>query len=262
MATSKRKRRTLTHGSAGGPNSPEQSVRDWLSPLETESSRNAGSGTGKSLGALLIDAQEQERKRVARELHDGVSQELAVISIQVAQARLSTSDEAVRSTLEKVYDKLQQVLSDVGHMSHQLHPSTLKHLGLSAAIKVLCDDVSRAHGINVGFTDKGAPQPACNDTALCLYRVTQEALHNVVKHSRCNRAWVELGCNNNEITLYICDQGVGFNPHTAKTGLGLVSMRERLHLIGGRMGVTSRRGSGTRIEAYAPIARSKGELAA
>lgn len=216
----------------------------------------------RTLSACLINAQEEERKRLARELHDGVSQALAVISIGMSQAAKATREAQHRSKLEKLYARLQGVLADIGHLSHQLHPSTLKHLGLPAAIKALCDEVAHTYGIDVGFADRSASQHLSTNTALSLYRVAQEALQNIVKHSRSKRAWVELRGNQDEISLHIWDQGVGFDPHSTNSGLGLVSMRERLRLVGGRILITSSRGSGTHIDAYAPLERQEYQAAA
>ncbi len=216
----------------------------------------------RTLSACLINAQEEERKRLARELHDGVSQALAVISIGMSQAAKATREAQHRSKLEKLYSRLQGVLSDIGHLSHELHPSTLKHLGLPAAIRVLCDEIAHTYAIDVGFTDRSAPQRVSANTALCLYRVAQEGLQNIVKHSRSKQAWVQLGGDQDEISLHIWDQGVGFDPYSTNSGLGLVSMRERLRLVGGRILITSSRGSGTRIDAYAPLERQEYQAAA
>lgn len=216
----------------------------------------------RTLSASLINAQENERKRVARELHDGVSQALAVVSIQLAQAANAASEAEIKSMLDKLYERLQGVLSDIEHLSHELHPSTLKHLGLSAAIRILCEEITQSHGIEVEFTDRGAPQAPSKDTALCLYRVAQEALRNIVKHGQCVQACVELEGNHSEVRLLVSDQGIGFNTHSAKAGLGLTSMRERMRLIGGRIVISSRLGAGTRITAYAPLEPHESQAAA
>lgn len=216
----------------------------------------------RALSACLINAQEDERKRVARELHDGVSQELALVSIQMSRASITAKDADLRSKLDEMCEKLQSVLSDIAHLSHELHPSTLKHLGLPAAIRVLCEDVTNTHGIDVKFADVNSPEPPSKDTALCFYRIVQEALRNIIKHGRCKQAWVELRGNQNEISLHVRDQGVGFDISSAKAGLGLISMRERVRLIGGRFVITSEPGAGTSIDAYALLEPQESERAA
>jgi PAS domain S-box-containing protein len=216
----------------------------------------------RTLSAYLINAQEEERKRFARDLHDGASQALALIGIEMTEVANATTDTLLNSRLENLYVKLQQVAFDISHLSHEMHPSTLKHLGLSGAVKVLCEEVTHSYGIDVGFTDRTPQQRTSADTSLCLYRVTQEALQNIVKHSGSKQAWVELDRDEDEISVRIRDKGTGFDTRSKKAGLGLISMRERLRLIGGRIAISSRRNVGTKIEAYAPLERRVSERAA
>jgi signal transduction histidine kinase len=212
-----------------------------------------GEDTQRMLSARLIRAQEEERKRVARELHDGVTQTLGAISIELARTAEAATGSHVAQRLSRLYARLQEVVSEIGHISHELHPSTLRHVGLSLAIKNLCREVSETHGIAVEVTDSsGAAPQVSKDVALCLYRVAQEALQNIVKHSRSTRAWVELQGSSEEIALFVRDKGVGFRVEPLK-GLGLVSMRERLRLVGGTIAIHSRIGAGTRIEAHVPL---------
>jgi PAS domain S-box-containing protein len=212
-----------------------------------------GEDTQRMLSARLIRAQEEERKRVARELHDGVTQTLGAISIELARTAEAATGSHVAQRLSSLYARLQEVVTEIGHISHELHPSTLRHVGLSLAIKNLCREVSETHGIAVEVTDSsGAAPQVSKDVALCLYRVAQEALQNIVKHSRSTRAWVELQGSSEEVALFIRDKGVGFRVEPLK-GLGLVSMRERLRLVGGTIAIHSRIGAGTRIEAHVPL---------
>jgi signal transduction histidine kinase len=209
----------------------------------------------RELSSRLINAQEEERKRLARELHDGISQALAVISIGIAQAAKEATNADLSSKLEKLNGKLQDVLLEISQLSHELHPSTLKHLGLSSAIRSLCQELSETHGVDITFK-AWSEQPPSKEASLCLYRVAQEALQNVVKHSRSKRAWVELTGSEDDVRLCIWDEGVGFDVRSRKNGLGLVSMRERLRLVGGRIAISSRHPSGTCIEARVPVARA------
>lgn len=212
----------------------------------------------RKVSARLINAQEEQRKRFARELHDGVSQTLALISTEVAQAAQAANckDSDLASTLNRVYGRLQDIASDISRLSHELHPTTLKHLGLTAAIQSLCREVSASMGIDVEFTERGDPQPTSKETALCLYRIVQEALHNVVKHSGSKKVRVELNSSADEIRLSITDDGIGFDTRSQKGGLGLVSMRERLRLVEGKIVISSRRNSGTRVVASVPLMSS------
>jgi PAS domain S-box-containing protein len=205
------------------------------------------------LGGRLITVLEEERMRVARELHDGVSQQLAVVSIELAQAARKGPAANLGNQLDKLYDKLQDVLSEIGSLSHQLHPSTLKHLGFSPAIRNLCREVSEAHGIEVQFSDKDVPEPVPNEVALCLYRVAQEVLRNTVKHSQSKIAWVQLTGTPQGLRLRIWDEGTGFDTEVARSGLGLLSMRERVRLVGGSLRIESHVGSGTCIEVTVPL---------
>ncbi len=218
--------------------------------------RKESEETLRSLSMCLVNAQEEERKRIARELHDAVSQELALISIEMTQVSQAAVETNIRPRLEALYARLQNVLSGISDLSHELHPSTLSHLGLSAAIRILCGQITRAYGIDVQFTDEDGCKLSSKETALCLYRVAQEALRNVVNHGHCKQAWVALRCGAGEVSLHIWDEGAGFDPDARQTGLGLISMRERLRLVGGRIVITSRPNSGTRIDAYVPINRA------
>ncbi len=209
----------------------------------------------RELSGRMINVLEEERKRVARELHDGVSQALAIVSIELAQAAQKVSSTDLGKKLDKAYGKLGDVLSDIAHISHQLHPATLKHLGFTAAIRDLCREISESHDIEIAFTHANVPESLSPDTALCLYRVAQEALQNITKHSRSKTASVELAGDSQELCLCVCDVGIGFDLESVRHGLGLVSMRERLRLVGGALRISSNAPSGTRIEAFVPLRR-------
>ncbi len=216
----------------------------------------------RELSASLINAQEEERKRLARELHDGVSQSLALVSIEVAQAAKQATEAHLSSKLQRAYGKIQNLVTEVGHLSHELHPSTLKHLGLAAAIRFLCKEISDAHRIDIEFASTGELKCPPKDVSLCLYRVAQEALQNVIKHGKCDRARVELSGSTDEVGICVSDKGVGFDVRSHKNGLGLVSMRERLRLVGGRISIASRINAGTVIKAYVPLTAARDSAAA
>ena len=158
-----------------------------------------------------------------------------------------------------------EIASDVHELSHQLHPSKLKMLGLIRAMESVCRDVAVQHDIVVDFTHEGVPATVSPATSLCLYRILQEALHNVAKHSGATRAEVRLVRDRDTIFMRIDDQGAGFDPEALEgTGLGLVSMRERVNHLGGRLTIGSARGAGTRIGVHLPLVlgvESRSELA-
>jgi signal transduction histidine kinase len=143
----------------------------------------------------------------------------------------------------------------VHDLSHQLHPSQLTHLGLVAASKSLCGEVSRASGIQIDFNHSDVPDSISQDVSICLYRVLQESLGNMVKHSGAKEVQVKLAGRPGEIQLHVCDSGVGFDPEGQREtfGLGLISMRERMNLVGGELLIESQPSGGTQIKACVPL---------
>ena len=212
------------------------------------------------LAQRLINAQEAECTRVARELHDNIGQSLALFSMELERTRLILPDlsPASDAKLAGLCSKLKDLGREVGNLSHQLHSSELELLGLPVAIKVLCREFSEQYQVQAHSKCSGVPHSLSRDVSLCLFRVMQESLHNVAKHSRATKIDVELRGASNSLSLSISDNGVGFSPNTSKAraGLGLISMRERIHLIGGKFTITSNPDSGTRIEAKIPIANT------
>jgi PAS domain S-box-containing protein len=203
------------------------------------------------LSGRLINAQEEERGRIARELHDDFSQRLALLGIGLSRLwkKRPESEEEERILVRELWNRTQEISSDVHRLSHQLHSSKLQHVGLASALMGLCEEISEKYGIRVEFTDRGVPAEIPKDVALCLFRVAQEALNNVVKHSKTKQAQVELCGAENEIRLLVVDAGLGFNVVLDRpdVGIGLVGMRERLRLVGGRLSVQSASMQGTRI---------------
>ncbi|MFO0852035.1 MAG: ABC transporter substrate binding protein [Gemmataceae bacterium] len=219
--------------------------------------------TGRELQRLtgrLLEAQEGERRRIARELHDDLNQRLALLALELdllGQKPPATATETATRTQE-LADQVRELASAVHDLSHRLHPSKLEHLGLVAAIASLCKELTQCHGLEVRFTHQSEPRAVPPDTALCLYRITQEALQNVVKHSGSRRVVVELNGTMDRLHLQVTDDGIGFDPDAAecRDGLGLVSMRERLNLIGGELVIESRPSAGARIDVHVPLAAS------
>jgi PAS domain S-box-containing protein len=211
-----------------------------------ESNLRASYAEIQNLAGRLIAAQETEHKRLARELHDHLSQKLALLSMDVEQLAQDAPDFASR--VERVAARAGEIAGDVHALSHRLHPFKLEALGLVAAMRRVCTDVAEQHGLDVEFHHEGVADHLAADVALSLFRIVQEALHNVVKHSRSPRASVRLEQRGSDVTLQIADSGIGFDPESRESaGLGLVSMRERVNFMGGQMVIHSTPGSGTRI---------------
>lgn len=198
----------------------------------------------------LIRAQEEERCRIARELHDDFNQRLALLSIGLERLGQRLAPEgAAASELTDLYGLTQGIASDVHRLSHQLHSSKLEHLGLVPAIKGLCREFSEQHGAQLNFVHRNIPPAITKDSALCLFRVVQEAVSNTMKHSGVRKGRVELFGDRGTLHLSISDAGAGFDPQSvsAKGHLGLVSMQERVRAAGGTIVVESRPARGTRI---------------
>jgi PAS domain S-box-containing protein len=204
------------------------------------------------LAQRLINAKEAECTRVARELHDNIGQSLALFTMDFDRTRLTLTDLSSESDakLARLSGKLKDLGQVVSNLSHQLHSSELELLGLAVAIRVLCREFSEQYHVQVNCRCSGVPDDLSAEVSLCLFRVVQEALHNVAKHSQATTVDVEVRATPDLLHLSICDNGVGFTPNalTARSGLGLISMRERLHFVGGKFTITSRPGSGTRVE--------------
>jgi PAS domain S-box-containing protein len=210
------------------------------------------------LSRRLMTAQEAERTRIARELHDGIGQALAVLGIQMQSASQPAALRLGKKNpgLQELCGKLKEIGNQVSRLSHQLHSSELEFLGLAVAVKGLCREFSEQYHIKVECACSDIPEGLDNDVALCFLRIVQEALHNVAKHSRASKVRVEVSGGANDLTLAISDDGVGFEMSNMRktAGLGMVSMRERMHLIGGEFTIVSKPGGGTKIQAQAPLA--------
>jgi PAS domain S-box-containing protein len=226
--------------------------------------RRSSAESLQALTGRLIHAQEEERARIARELHDDFSQRLALQCIDLDQLRreLSESDTKERARVVEMLKRAKEMSADLRSMSHQLHSSKLEFVGLSLAVNGLCKEISAKYEIDVHFRDNGIPLDIPKDVALCLFRVTQEALGNVVKHSGAKSARVELGSNEAGVSLRIVDEGRGFEIRGANSGggIGLVGMTERLRLVAGRLSIRSELMRGTEILAEVPLSSSVNRL--
>jgi PAS domain S-box-containing protein len=214
----------------------------------------------RHLGGRLIAAQEDERRRIARELHDDLSQKLALLTMELDQLSQTTSNgDAALQRLRRLTDQAGQIATDVHRLSYQLHPSKLEALGLVASIRSYCRDIETQHAVDVEFTHTDVPATIPPEVSLCVFRVVQEALHNVVKHSAAERAFVKLSGTGDGLQLQIADSGIGFVLEAQDgQGLGLVSMRERVNFLGGKLVIHSAPGNGTRIGVRVPFDLSAG----
>jgi PAS domain S-box-containing protein len=211
-----------------------------------------------SLTTQLITAQEEERRRISRELHDDINQRLALVAIEMGslEAHPPTAVEAIRSAFQSLTQRLASISDDVRRMAYQFHPSVLDDLGLFAALQYLTDDISEKTGIKIILVQEEFADPLPKEIASCLYRITQESLANVTKHAQASRVELELTCDGQEITLSIRDGGVGFDLERVRAhhgGLGLVNMRERVRSIHGRFEIQSQPGEGTHIMVSIPL---------
>jgi PAS domain S-box-containing protein len=219
--------------------------------------RKSSAESLKNLTGRLIRAQEEERTRIARDLHDDFSQRLALQCIELEQLRktLPESEMEGRARLLAMLKGAKAMSSDLRSLSHQLHSSRLEFIGLLPALSGLCKEISEKYNIEVRFAGCELPVGIPKDIALCLFRVAQEALGNVVKHSEAAKGNVDLRLKANALNLYVTDNGKGFDSEASNSGagIGLIGMTERLRLVGGTLTIRSELMRGTEIEAEVPL---------
>lgn len=217
--------------------------------------------TLRDLSARLITSQEEERRRVARELHDNIGQELALLAAQSQRvdSGVAQQENTLRSDVHEIYKRVKDIATTVSQLSHRLHSSELDFLGLGIAVERLCRDFGSQHGIDVQYVPRNVPRNLDTAIALCFYRVIQEALQNVAKHSQAKLVQINLTEHNRQLTLSVEDDGIGFDVEKVRfeSGLGLISVRERMHVIGGQCTISSQKGTGTKLEASVAITAGK-----
>jgi len=209
----------------------------------------------------LIEAHEEEKTRIARDLHDDISQRIALVGMHlgILKQRLPVSATDLEQEIGEIDRQIGDLASDVQALSHGLHSPKLEFIGLKAAVAGFCEELSNRHGVTIDVHFENIPKALPPEISLCLYRVLQEALQNVVKHSVSRRAHVSLTGQISSIILTVKDSGTGFDPHDGMRGpgLGLTSMKERLKVVGGQLSIHSQRGHGTTIHAVAPLCLPK-----
>jgi signal transduction histidine kinase len=206
----------------------------------------------------LIEAQEQERMRIARDLHDDVGQRLAVLAIEIEQIEVDTRASLAeqRTRVGDLHRLVEEVSSSLQTISHELHSSKLTYLGIVAAMRSLCGELGKLHKLQIDFRTQDVPDSIPPDISLCLFRILQEGLHNAIKYSGVDRIEVELRGSSAGLDLTVRDRGKGFDVAVAKNdpGLGLISMYERIRLVNGELFIESRpQGGGTTVTAHAPL---------
>jgi len=214
----------------------------------------------QALRNRLTRTQEEERSRIARDLHDDIGQRLAILSIDLEQMKLASQQDgsAFARELEALVRTAGEITSDVHNISRRLHPSQVELLGLAPALNNFCREFANRNSMRIQFTSACLTCKVPEEASLCLFRVAQEAIRNVHKHSGCREALVELDEISGSLRLRISDRGAGFDPVLAEAtqGLGLLSMDERLRSMGGELFVHSRPGGGTCIEACIPATQN------
>ena len=201
------------------------------------------------LTSRLFQTQEDERRRIARELHDDVGQRLSLLMMELDAMKNQVPIERTEDhkKLHDLLGQMDELITDIHNMSHRLHSSKLQHLGLRVALKEVCRQVSNAHHVQIDLSADFLPVPLPEQVSLCFYRVAQEAVNNAIKHSGSPRVEVQLTSDDSMLKMRIKDFGVGFDPAERGKGLGLVAMQERLRMIGGNLRIESSDHEGTEL---------------
>jgi PAS domain S-box-containing protein len=209
------------------------------------------------MGGRLIEAHEEERTWIARELHDDINQRIAFLAVQLGDwaRHLPSPGNEINEFIRQVREDLANLGNDIQALSHRLHSSKLEYLGIAAAAKGFCREFSEQQNVEIEFNHAGIPRSLPKEISLCLFRILQEALQNAVKHSGERQFRVELHGTSGTIELTVNDLGVGFDQEEVleRRGLGLISMRERMQLVAGQFSIDSKPGGGTTIRARVPI---------
>jgi signal transduction histidine kinase len=234
----------------------------WL--LYERQQRQHSEEAAYELSGRLINAQEEERARLARELHDDVTQRLALLAIDAGREARTLSSTAGGAAIQTMQQGLVRLSEDVHALSYRLHPSILEDLGLIEALKSECDRFSGMDSIRLKMNAEQITERLPRDVALCLFRIAQEALRNIARHAGASQAEVSLRRLNGGLQLAVRDNGAGFDPaqHRAGTSLGHASMRQRASLLGGTVEIESSPGRGTIIRAWVPLREEPSEPSA
>ena len=210
----------------------------------------------RALNEQMIQAQEAERMRIAGELHDGVLQQITSLTLRLAKVRNQVpADSEAKTAVTGLQQQLIKVGTDIRHLSHELHPAVLQEAGLPTALTSYCEEFSKVRGLQVSCDTDGSVEELSPGSALCIYRIAQEALGNAAKHSAAKKVEVRLTRSNGRVSLFVSDDGVGCAPdRIGKTGgLGLINMRERVLQLDGTFEFDSEPGHGTTVRVTVPF---------
>jgi PAS domain S-box-containing protein len=211
-----------------------------------------------SVSSRLIQAQELERTRIARDLHDDINQRLALLAVALEELRADMPDSSgeILGRMDHLQKHTSEIATDIQALSHELHSPKLEYLGIVVAMRGFCQEFGEKQKLEIDFKSHDLPSPVPSDVSLCLFRVLQEALHNAAKHSRSPRFAVQVRGIPGEIHLTVSDTGVGFDLAAAikGRGLGLISMQERVRLVNGTISIASKLMHGTEISVRVPLA--------
>jgi PAS domain S-box-containing protein len=226
-----------------------------LTAITDITARRKSSAALRDLSRRLISAHEEERARLARELHDDVTQRLARMAIDAGRLERGDADVSAAETIRSICQGLVRLSEDIHALSYRLHPSVLEDLGLAEALKAECERFARQESIPTDVHLHDLPAVVPKETALCLFRVSQEALRNVARHARARTVDISVTSVGGSLQLAVLDDGVGFDPalQNEHPSLGMASMRERVLLLGGELDVESKPGQGTTILASVPL---------
>jgi len=245
---------------------PDHSFAGYIGTCTDVTERKLAEESLADIGRKLIEAHEEERTWIARELHDDVNQRIALLAVELNRWNQQLPPSAVEfhDHIHHASLRLSEIAKDIQALSHRLHSSKLEYLGIVAAAKSFCKELSEQQKADIDFSHTNIPRSVPKEISLCLFRVLQETLQNAVKHSGVRHFRVELRGTEGEIQLTVSDLGVGFDQQDAihRRGLGLISMRERMQLVSGEISIKSQPGSGTTIHARVPFKGTDSMLAA
>ena len=240
----------------------EALVAEVAERMQTEQSLESNRQELQKLASRLLRVQEEERRRISRDLHDDINQRLALLAMEIeaVERQLSVSPVHVGRAVRAIQDRVVELSEDVRHLAYQFHPSILDDLGLPIALQRLVDDFSARSNVRGSFHHKSIPEVVPQEIATCLYRVAQESLNNVLRHAQASRVDVELVRSQFELLVTIVDDGVGFDSEASQYGehgLGLLSMKERVALVHGALQIISAVGKGTRVQVVVPLLKEE-----
>ncbi|MDD5141433.1 MAG: PAS domain S-box protein [Verrucomicrobiales bacterium] len=235
-------------------------ITHFVAVKEDITERKQTNAAMHDLSRRLIRAHEMERARLGRELHDDVTQRLAILAIDAGRVERGADKVLAAETMWGIREGLVRLSEDIHALSYRLHPVLLEDLGLAEALKAECERFSRQESVTADVTLRDLPDVVPPETALCLFRVTQEALRNVARHARARRVEISVLFLNGDLQLVVHDDGIGFDPalQRARPSLGLASMRERVFLVDGEIEIESTPGQGTTILVTVPLKKAEG----